>query len=162
MNSTEENLYEQVARYMALKHPDVLYHFDLSGMWTSSHHLRNLYGRLNRRAFPDLFIYRTTMFDGTTNPCAGLALELKREGTKLKRTKDLTKLLKGDTHLRRAGDWWDAHIEEQAAVLDELRNSGYYAEFAVGLATAVMLIDSYLGGTFSTTGVEPHADGGIF
>src|SRR4051812_11082576 len=53
---TENALYEQLARYMNLQHPDVPYHFDLSGLWTPSHKARNLYGRLNRRAWPDLFI----------------------------------------------------------------------------------------------------------
>jgi hypothetical protein len=128
---TEADLYEQLAQYLNLKHPSLLYRFDQGGMWTSSHKARNLYGRLNRRAFPDLFIYKTEFGDGTINVRAGLALELKRQGTKLK---------------TKAGRWVNEHVSEQAEVLDELREQGYYAEFAVGFDDAVEYIESYLSG----------------
>src|SRR4051794_462322 len=93
---TEADLYEQIAQYMNLKHPGVLYHFDLSGLWTPSHKARNLYGRLNRRAWPDLFIakraysyslnedgQKTYQLDSPIYP--GLFLEIKRDGTRLKK-----------------------------------------------------------------------------
>lgn len=126
---TENDLYELVAHYLNISYPRVLYRFDQGGMWTGSHKARNLYGRLNRRAWPDLLIARSTMFDGTVNPCAGLFLELKREATKLK---------------NRKGEWATAHIKEQAEVLERLREQGYYAEFAVGFDQATQYIDAYL------------------
>lgn len=129
MNS-ENALYEQIAQYMNLKYPEVLYRFDLGGMWTPSHKARNLYGRLNRRAWPDLFVAKSTMFAGTTSPCAGLFLELKKQGTRLK---------------KRDGQWASDHIAEQAAVLDGLRSEGYYAEFATGLDEVIQYLNSYLG-----------------
>lgn len=60
----------------------------------------------------------------------GLFLELKKEGTRLK---------------KRNGDWATPHIAEQAAVLEKLRSRGYCAEFAVGFEEAKRIIDEYLG-----------------
>jgi hypothetical protein len=134
MKPTETALYEQIAKYLNLKHRGVLYRFDQGGMWTSSHKARNLYGRLNSRAWPDLFLAKPV----TDTPCAGLFLELKREGTRIQ---------------TKAGRWANPHIEEQAAVLDQLRDAGYYCEFAVGFTQAVAYIDAYLGST------EPEDDG---
>lgn len=129
MALTEIDLYEQIAQYMNLRHPGVLYHFDLSGLWTPSHKLRNLYGRLNRRAWPDLFIAKAnrkgTMVKG------GLFLELKRE---------TTTLYKADGVTLRA----NPHHAEQDAVLQALRAAGFKAEFAVGFDEAIKLIDAYL------------------
>lgn len=134
---TENDLMEQIAQYLNFKHPTVLYHFDLSGMWTSSHKARSLYGRLNQRAFPDLFIYKSTTFDGTVNPCAGLALELKREGN--------SPYLADGTTLKA-----DKHVREQAAVLEQLADAGYYAVFATGFDEAVAYIEAYLVGDWRT------------
>lgn len=127
---TEADLYEQVARYMALKHPDVLTHWDLSGVWTPSHKARNLYARLNHRAWPDLFIAKPILTpESGATPCAGLFLELKREGTRLKKRDD---------------SWASQHIAEQAAVLGMLRTNSYYAEFAIGYDEAIAYIEAYL------------------
>lgn len=120
---TENDLYEQIAHYMSLKHQRIMYHFDLSGMWTPSHKARNLYGRLNSRAWPDLFIAYPS---GLSN---GLFIELKREGTKL---------------TKKDGSWASQHIAEQAAVLSELIERGYEARFAVGFDKAVKVIEDYL------------------
>ncbi len=131
---TEVALYEQIAQYMNLKYPGVIYHFDLSGLWTPSHKLRNLYGRLNRRGWPDLFIAQPK-YNGAAAPVDehgniaplllhGLFIELKREGTKI--------YLKG------------RHLQEQALMLEALRSQGYKAEFAIGFNEATKLIDEYL------------------
>lgn len=74
----------------------------------------------------------------------GLFLELKRDGTVLKRPKDARAILKGETKLRRAGDWFDDHVEEQAMMLERLRRLGYKAEFAAGFDSAKKIIDEYL------------------
>lgn len=121
---TETDLYEQVEQYLRLKHPDVPHHWDLSGLWTPSHKQRNLYGRLNQRAFPDLVIYKPV------GKHAGLALELKREGTQL---------YKKDGTLRA-----NLHHFEQAAVLEQLRRAGYAADFAVGYDETIAKIEAYL------------------
>lgn len=94
-----------------------------------------------RRAWPDMFIACTLKviirFDFNRNidvservPCGGLFLELKREGTRLK---------------KKNGEWATEHIAEQAKVLDDLRERGYCAEFAVGFDEAKRIIDEYLG-----------------
>jgi len=62
---------------------------------------------------------------------SGLFLELKRAGARLK---------------KRDGSWVNQHVAEQAAVLDNLCEQGYIAQFAVGYEEAVQLIESYLGG----------------
>jgi hypothetical protein len=126
----EEHLYEQLARYLNLKHPHVIYHFDLSGVWTPSHKARNLYGRLNKRAWPDLFIANRKWQDIQAVSQGGYFLELKREGTQL---------YKKDGTLRA-----NPHHAEQAAILQALREQGYAADFAVGFDEAVRLIDEYL------------------
>lgn len=134
MNS-EIQLYEQIAQYMNLQYPTVPFHFDLSGLWTPSHQARNLYGRLNKRAWPDLFI----ACDNQTNHdnpesvkriYYGLFLELKKEGTQL---------YKKDGMLRA-----NSHHAEQYEVLAQLRSEGYKAEFAVGFDEATKIIDEYL------------------
>lgn len=61
----------------------------------------------------------------------GLLIELKRDGTRLK---------------KKDGSWASEHIEEQARVLQTLREKGYAAEFAVGFDEAKKIIDWYLGG----------------
>lgn len=125
----EDALYEQLARYLNLKHPGTVFHFDLSGVWTPSHKARNLYGRLNRRAWPDLFIAQAGHMEDV--PYSGLFIELKREGTRLR---------------KKTGEWASEHIAEQAAVLAELAGLGFGAAFAVGFDEAAELIDNYLGG----------------
>lgn len=83
-------------------------------------------------------------FGGFT--AGGLYLELKKDGTKLIRDKDARKILKGELKLRKKGDWWDLHTEEQALMLEQLRQRGYRAEFAVGFDEAKRIIDEYLKG----------------
>lgn len=61
---------------------------------------------------------------------SGLYIELKKEGTHLK---------------KKNGDWATEHIAEQAKVLEDLRSRGYCAEFAVGFEEAKKIIDEYLG-----------------
>lgn len=60
----------------------------------------------------------------------GLFIELKKDGTVL---------YKRDGTMRAV-----PHHIEQAKVLEELRNAGYKAEFAIGFDETVKLIDEYL------------------
>lgn len=119
----EAQLYEQLARYLNLKHPKVLYHFDLAGVNNPSKYSRSLYGRLNARAWPDLFIASPWLHR------SGLFLELKRDGTRI---------------FKRDGAFASEHIAEQAAVLVQLRAAGYWADFACGYDQAVERIEAYL------------------
>lgn len=130
--NNEIQLYEQIAQYMNLQYPTVPYHFDLSGLWTPSHQARNLYGRLNKRAWPDLFIPVGKLRYGPDYEpsTSGMFLELKREGTPL---------YKKDGSMRA-----NPHHQEQAIVLESLRQQGYFAAFAIGFDEAKCLIDEYL------------------
>src|SRR5690349_9993976 len=124
----EVDLYEQIARYVKSNYPGVTIHFDLSGVNNPSTVTRALYSRLNGRAFPDLIIFANRTFpDGSLS--GALALELKREGTRIK---------------KKNGRWANEHVEEQAAMLEQLAAAGYVAQFAVGFDAAVEIIDSYL------------------
>ena len=73
-----------------------------------------------------------------------IAKKLKKIFSKLKRDKDAEKLLKGEVKIRKKGDWWDKHIEEQAEMLEKLRARGYRAEFGVGFDGCKKIIDNYL------------------
>lgn len=135
---SETDLYEQLAQWLSVKYPELkgLWHFDLSGLWTPSHKQRNLYGRLNQRAWPDFFLARPAQAPGLTVAYNGLFIELKREGTKLK---------------KRDATWAKPHFEEQARKLDGLRQQGFVAEFAVGVDEAIALVAGYLSGSGTAT-----------
>lgn len=131
----EIELQAQVADYLRLRYPDVLFHSDFgSGIkLTMSQAVRQK--RLNggRRAWPDIFIAKARLGvdgDGQHFYQHGLFLELKREGTKI---------------LRRDGKVVaNEHIREQMRVLQKLTLLGYRAEFAVGFEQAKQIIDSYM------------------
>lgn len=153
--SSEAELQEQVADYLRLQYPDVMFHSDFgSGIkLTPGQAVRQKRQNGGRRAWPDLIIVEPRclrcMFchNGTTIPSfrltfieeecdgrnvyPGLFLELKKDDTRLK---------------KKNGDWATEHIAEQAKVLEQLRQRGYCAEFAVGFEEAKGIIDGYLGG----------------
>lgn len=122
---TEAQIYEQVASWMRYQHPGVAFHMDLAGVHNPSPRTRALYGRVNRRAWPDLVVAEPRAGYG------GLYLEIKKDGTRIK---------------KRNGDWASPHIEEQAEVLHELRTAGYVADFSVGFEQTKQMISSYLNG----------------
>lgn len=128
---TEAQLYEQIARYLSVRHPELngLWHFDLGGVNNPSRYTRSLYARINRRAWPDLFVGVPVLQPDSIYVYYGLFIELKREGFKLK---------------KRDGSWVKEHIAEQAALLEELSGMGYVAVFGVGYDETVQIIESYL------------------
>ncbi len=152
---TEAELQTAIAEYLARQYPDVLFHSDFgSGIkLTPGQAVRQKRQNGGRRAWPDMFIAQPMlrMFVGKDEPdemirlgeegdsielaneiYAGLYLELKKEGTRLR---------------KKNGDWATEHIAEQAKVLEKLRDRGYCAEFAVGFEAAKKIIDEYLGGS---------------
>lgn len=141
---SEENLHSQVADYIKKQYPGVLFRTDFAAgikmtMGQAVKHKSLQAGR----AWPDLFI-ATPMYRDQKQDFYGLFIEIKKDGTKLKRTVDAKKILKGESFLRVAGDWWDQHIEEQAAVLQMLGMNGYCVSFGVGFEDIKGLIDRYL------------------
>lgn len=137
-HNSEHNLYEQIARHLQQQYPDVIYRFDLaadlkltSGQAAKHHRLHP------KRGYPDLFIaeqkhwhYDSPCAEVCDSNCyAGLMIELKKEGTRLK---------------KKNGEWATPHIAEQAEMLEKLRARGYKAEFGVGLEECKKIIDEYL------------------
>ena len=121
----ESQLQEQVATYIRLQYKHAMFHSDFgSGIkLTCGQAVKQKRQNGGRRAWPDMFIAEPN--DGKF----GLFLELKREGTRLK---------------KKDGTWASPHIEEQAEVLERLEFRGYEAKFAVGFEEAKEIIDNYL------------------
>ena len=147
----EEILQQQVADYLRLQYPDVIFHSDFGSgtKLTMGQAVRQK--RLNggRRAWPDMFIAEPREVkaerevikpkDGSAIIEAylikqkyGLFIEIKKAGTRIYK-KDGTLVA-------------DQHIREQFDVLEQLRKRGYMAEFACGFDEAKKIIDEYLRG----------------
>lgn len=123
--NSEHNLYEQIARYLQLQYPDVIYRFDLASDLKLTPGQAAKHKRLHpTRGYPDLFIAESSSKDH------GLYLEIKTESNSP---------YKKDGTLKK-----DKHLEEQAKMLERLRARGYKAEFGVGLEECKKIIDEYL------------------
>lgn len=124
----ESDLQVQVADYLRLRYPKVLFHSDFgSGIkLTQGQALKQKRQNGGRRGWPDMFIAEPM------NGLHGLFIELKKAGTRLK---------------KKDGTWASSHLEEQNEVLNALQKKGYAAYFAVGFEEAKDIIDDYLGGT---------------
>ena len=130
----EESLQKQVCQYLRLQFPQAIFRSDYaSGLHLKPYQARQHASMQSGRAWPDLFIYEPRAVEGVQY--AGLALELKKEGTAI--------VLK--TGKRKGQLVADPHIREQATMLKGLKERGYYAAFAVGFEHAVRVINKYLG-----------------
>lgn len=146
---TEADLQVQIADYLRLQYPDVMFHSDYgSGIkLTMGQAIKQKRQNGGRRAWPDMFIAEPALViedkkrkneDGviyiesyTEERYNGLFIELKKAGTRIYK-KDGTLVA-------------DEHIREQFDVLEQLRKRGYMAEFACGFDEAKKIIDGYLG-----------------
>ncbi len=128
----ERDLYLQIARYIQVHYPDVVYRFDLAADIKLTVGQAVKHKRLHpRRGYPDLFLAQPVFTDDGEMIFAGLFIELKRSGTRL---------------AKKNGDWASDHIAEQAEMLKALRMRGYCAEFAIGAEDAIELITDYMEG----------------
>lgn len=149
---TEAQLQVQVADYIRLKYPNVLFHSDYgSGVkLTMSQAVMQKRQNGGRRSWPDLFIAKAHYADDEVEEARknhekckpdvimacikaykhGCFIELKRDGTRIFK-KDGTLVA-------------DEHIREQFDLLESLRREGYIAEFACGFDEAKKIIDDYL------------------
>lgn len=135
MSKPEEILQEKVANYLVQNYPDVLFHSDFGSgaKLTPGQAIKQKRQNGGRRAWPDMLIAEPKpvhYFTGRDDVLPGLFLELKKDGTRLK---------------KKNGEWASEHIAEQAEVLEGLRQRGYWAEFAIGFEEAKRIIDEYLG-----------------
>lgn len=142
--TSEADLQVQVADYLRLQYPNVMFHSDFgSGIkLTMGQAIKQKRQNGGRRAWPDLFLAEPIVRDSETGQFYkgnyyptkqvynGLFIELKRPGTRIFK-KDGTLVA-------------DQHIREQFDVLEQLRKRGYMAEFACGFDEAKKLIDEYL------------------
>jgi hypothetical protein len=125
MKLSEHQMYEQIARYLQLQYPKVIYRFDLAADLKLTAGQAAKHKRIhNRRGYPDLFIAEPR------NGLHALFIELKAKGVRLK---------------KKDGTWASEHLAEQNEVLQALSNKGYAAYFAVGFEEAKQIIDDYLG-----------------
>ena len=130
---TELDIQMQVADYLRLRYPNVLFHSDYgSGIrLTPGQAVKQKRLQGGRRAWPDLFLAESKVDLIDMIKYSGLMIELKRPGVKIyKKNGELVA---------------NEHIREQAALLEELRQRGYKAEFACGFDEAKKIIDEYLG-----------------
>lgn len=123
----ESDLQVQVADYLRLRYPKVLFHSDFgSGIkLTKGQAMKQYRQNGGRRGWPDMVLAEPR------NGLHGLFIELKAKGVRLK---------------KKDGTWASSHLEEQNEVLNKLQRKGYAAYFAVGFEEAKQIIDDYLGG----------------
>lgn len=129
--NSEAMLHQQITEYLKIRYKYVLFRTDFAAGLKLSMPQAILHKKLQAsRAWPDLQIAQPSHVLYGEYP--GLFIELKAEGVKL---------YKADGSLRA-----NEHIEEQAVMLQRLRDRGYKAEFCVGFNEARKLIDEYLTG----------------
>ena len=133
--NSEHNLYEQIARYLQLQYPDVIYRFDIGADLKLTMGQAAKHKRLHpERGYPDLFIAESSanIWDSPVREWGfyfGLYIEIKKDGEKL---------------TKKDGSWRTPHIAEQAEMLEKLRERGYKAEFGIGFEGCKKIIDEYL------------------
>ena len=138
--NSEHSLYEQIARYLQLQYPSVIYRFDIGSDLKLTPGQAAKHKRLHpERGYPDLYIAESSEnisskdWNGIVREWGfyfGLYLEIKTESNSP---------YKKDGTLKK-----DQHLEEQARMLEKLRARGYKAEFGVGFEGCKKIIDEYL------------------
>lgn len=131
MAVSEAILQQQVADYLTFQYPEVVFHSDFgSGIkLTPGQAKKQKRQNGGHRAWPDMFIAEPVFYTDIRKVRAGLFIELKKDGTRLK---------------KKDGTWASDHIAEQAEMLDILEFRGYRAVFCVGFDEAKQVIDEYL------------------
>lgn len=126
VNPTEYELYLQLAEYLRLQYPQILYRFDLGGIRLTIGQARKIKAVQKSSGYPDLFIAEARQ------GYHGMFVEIKTG-----RREAFTK--KGE--LRQ-----DSHIQAQWQMLEELTRRGYFAVWGLGFEETRALIDMYLVG----------------
>lgn len=121
-NKKEYELSKQVATYLRLQYPNVLFHYDLAGLNLSRTQAGMMKSIQGERGYPDLFVAHPK------NGWSGLFIELKTE-TPLKKNGDI-----------KTND----HLKEQLNFHSKLTRVGYKAGFGVGFSECKQIIDDYL------------------
>ena len=120
----EEIMQVQIAQYLKLTHPDIIFRMDMGGIRLNIGQAV-LWSRMQSgRAYPDCFIAEPR------GGYFGLYIELKH-------SKDEVYTKKGELRNLR-------HIIEQNEMLIKLSHKGYVASFSYGFEHTVTLIENYL------------------
>lgn len=122
-NNREYQICKDIALYLRLQYPKVMFHFDLAGLNLSRAQAGMMKAIQGGRGWPDLFIAEPR------NIYKGLFIEIKAEETKL---------YKKDTFPA------TPHLKEQEDCLFALEDNEYYAQFGVGFDHCKRIIDDYL------------------
>ncbi len=132
----EEKVQIQICKYLRLQYPNVIFTCDLaSGMRLPIHIATKNKSMRSSRGLPDLFIAHVrikckSLGDEKHEHISGLFIEIKSE--------DSGAILKDGSVSK------GKHVQEQEAILKQLREQGYKAEFAEGFSSAKKIIDDYL------------------
>jgi hypothetical protein len=122
-NKREYEICKDIALYLRLQYPNVLFHFDLAGLNLSMAQAGMTKAIQGGRGWPDLFIAQPS------KGRSGLFIEVKAEGTRIWKVK---------------GGASTDHIEEQIRCLSNLEAIGYEADFGIGFDDCKKMIDDYL------------------
>ncbi len=129
----EEDVQMQVAEYLRLQYPKVIFRSDFSsGARMSWGLIKKNNAMQGKRGFPDMFIAEPAPAKDGSGEYYGLFLELKREGIKVFKKDGVS--------------FVNEHFKEQFDTLTALNEKGYYAVFAFGFEQAKHIIDGYLNG----------------
>ena len=147
---TERQIQLKFCEWLKYNYPEIIFQCDIaSGMQLTQGQAILAKRMRSERGNPDCFIAepKTKEMEVVGNimyTTCGLFIELKRDDIKIIRDKNARKILKGETKLRKAGDFWDKHTEEQVEVMRRLSEKGYTCSFAIGLEDAKQLTINYL------------------
>lgn len=124
----ETQIYRDIALYLKMQYPKVMYHFDPTGLNLTKTQAGILKSIQGGKGYPDLFIIEPSK----DRKYIGLFIEVKKEGTNLYKNKGI--------------DYIDDHVLSQALCLDALERRGYRAVFGIGFDVCKSIIDKYLKG----------------
>ena len=124
-NDAEYQLCKQIAYYLKMQYPKVLYHFDYAGLNLSKAQSGRMKAIQGFSGYPDLFIAEPR------NGHHGLFIELKAEGTRI---------------CKMDGSPATEHIAKQTEVINDLTVRGYDCYLKAGFDAVKETIDRYLNG----------------
>lgn len=119
----EYQLYRAVAAYLRMQYPNVIYHFDPTGLNLSKAQAGQMKAIQHSSGYPDLFIAEPR------NGYHGLFIELKAEGTRI---------------CKMDGSPATEHIAKQTEVINDLTIRGYDCYLKAGFEYVKQVIDEYL------------------
>ena len=125
---SEERVQEMLAQYIAMKYPHAIFHSDYgSGSFLRyGQAIKQKRQNAGRRGFPDLQICEPI------DRWHSFFLEIKKEGIRI---------------VRRDGKLYaDEHIREQASMIEQLRQRGFWADFGIGFDDCCAKVDAYMKG----------------